>query len=179
MNSLNMLWIIPIAFSIHELEEWNILKWYKKHYRNLPASTNVSIRIHIIVLGLASFLLTGIALIFPGTFLFSVIVVFMSAFVLLNFLQHIIWTVQLKAYSPGLITSAICLMSVAAVNAIIITRGQIDTLFYLLVFFIIPALKATINVKGEMTKEIRAVHEFFIRVEITLRTMGPGEKGAN
>lgn len=174
MDYLNILWIIPFVFSIHELEEWNILKWYKTYYRNLPASTNVSIRIHIVVLALTSFLLTGVALAFHGTFLFSAIVVFMSAFVLLNFLQHVIWTAQLKVYSPGLVTAVICLIAVAVVNIIFITNGRIDTPFYLLVLLIIPALMATLRVKGEMTKEVRSVHEFFIKVEKALRIVWPG-----
>ncbi len=65
------IWIIPVMFSIHEFEEWNILKWYKKYYRNLPASTNTSIRIHIVALSLISFLLTSIAVSAHGTFIFK------------------------------------------------------------------------------------------------------------
>jgi len=34
MDPINIIWAIPIFFSLHELEEWNILKWYKKHYVN-------------------------------------------------------------------------------------------------------------------------------------------------
>ncbi len=27
-----LVWIIPVVQPIHELEEWNILKWYKENY---------------------------------------------------------------------------------------------------------------------------------------------------
>ena len=67
MNSINIIWIIPIFFFIHELEEWNILNWYKKHFINLPDSNETSIRIHIFTLSIAAFLLTFIAWISPAS----------------------------------------------------------------------------------------------------------------
>lgn len=57
----NYIWILPVVFCIHEFEEWNILRWHKKYYTNLPESTNTSIRIHIVVLSIIAFLLTLIA----------------------------------------------------------------------------------------------------------------------
>lgn len=169
---INYIWIIPVTFSIHEFEEWNILKWYKKYYRNLPNSTDVSIRIHIVVLALISFLLTFIAYIFANMFLFSLIITLMSAFILLNFFQHIIWTIQLKAYSPGLITGLLCFLAVLFVNFVFIANNLVYTPFYLLTGLIILPLRATLRVNGEMTDEVRNVHLFFIKMEKYLRKIG-------
>lgn len=161
----DFIWVIPLMFSIHEVEEWNILKWYRKYYKNLPDSTNTSIRIHIVVLSLVSMLLTLLADMVPGTALFALITVFMSVFILLNFLQHVIWTIQLRAYSPGLFTGILCILVIAGINGIFVLNGLIAPPFYLMALLIIPSLIGTLKVKGEMTKEVRNVHNFFIRVE--------------
>ena len=161
----NYIWMIPVLFSIHEVEEWNILRWYKKYYRNLPESTNTSIRIHIIIFSIASFLLTFLAYAARETFLFSLIIVFLSCFILQNFIQHVIWTLQLKTYSPGLATVVPCVLYVLFVNVLFIQNGLIILPFYLMVLLVVPPVIRTMNVKGEMTKDIVHVHHFFIRME--------------
>ena len=165
MNPIHLIWTIPIFLSIHELEEWNILDWYKKHYVNLPGSTNFSIHLHIFFFCIVGFLLTYVAYLTRETFLFSLIISFLTGFIILNTFQHIVWTIQLKTYSPGLITSLIVLCVVVFVNLILIHNNLIHLAFYALILMVLfPALK-TIKTKNEMTPEIRRVHIFFIKIE--------------
>lgn len=96
MDSINVIWAIPIFFSLHEFEEWNILDWYKRHYINLPGSTKFSIHLHIIFFCAVGFLLTFIAYQLNQTFFFSLIISFLSGFILLNTFQHIVWQFSLK-----------------------------------------------------------------------------------
>jgi di/tricarboxylate transporter len=169
MNPIIFIWAIPIFFCIHELEEWNILNWYKKYYRNLPPSTNFSIHLHIFTFCIAGFILTSIAILFQTTFLFSFIICFLSGFILLNVFQHIVWTVQLKAYSPGLISGLILLAVTAFVNSKLISNNLIQLPFYIIILLaIIPGIK-TIKIKNEMTPEIRRVHNLFISIENRLK----------
>lgn len=166
---LNYVWLIPIIFSIHEFEEWDILKWYKKYYKNLPESTNTSVRIHIVTLSIASFFLTSLAYILNGTFLYSLIVAFLSAFIFLNVFQHIIWTVQFRAYSPGLITGIISIIVVLFVNIELVQNTHLNPLFYSIIVLTIVPIRGTLRANGEMTAEIRKVHNFFIKIEKILR----------
>lgn len=168
-NVLDYLWFIPIVFSIHEFEEWDILKWYRKYYRDLPESTNISIRIHIVVLSLVSFLLTYLAYILNETFLYSLIVAFLTAFIFLNTVQHIIWTVQLRVYSPGLVTGILSIFGTILINVELVQNTQFNPLFYGINIFTILPIRETLRVKGEMTAEVRKVHLFFIRIEKMLR----------
>ena len=32
---LRILWLLPVAFALHELEEWNILRWYHENWTNM------------------------------------------------------------------------------------------------------------------------------------------------
>jgi hypothetical protein len=170
MNPINYVWAIPIFFSIHELEEWNILNWYKKYYTNLPPSTNFSIHLHIITFCIVGFLLTSIAILFQTTFLFSLIICFLSGFFLLNVFQHVVWTIQLKAYSPGLISGLILLAVTVFVNSKLIANSLIQLPFFAIILLaIIPAVK-TIKIRNEMTPEIRRVHNLFISFENRLKT---------
>ncbi len=168
---LNYVWFIPIIFSIHEFEEWNILKWYKKYYKNLPESTNTSIRIHIVALSITSFFLTYLAYVLNGTFLYSLLIAFLSAFIFLNVFQHIIWTVQFRAYSPGLITGIISIIVVLFVNIELVLNTHFNRLFYFIIVLTILPIRGTLKVKGEMTAEIRKVHNFFIKTEKILRRL--------
>jgi di/tricarboxylate transporter len=169
MDPIHFIWAIPIFFSLHELEEWNILNWYKKYYVNLPGSTNFSIHLHIVFFCIVGFLLTYIAYQFRQTFLFSLVISFLSGFILLNTFQHIVWTFQLKTYSPGLASSIIILFVIVIVNIILIRNNMIQVPFYaLILLFILPAIN-TLKIKNEMTPEIRRVHIFFINIENLFR----------
>ncbi|MBN2612228.1 MAG: HXXEE domain-containing protein [Bacteroidales bacterium] len=169
MEPVLFIWAIPLFFSLHELEEWNILNWYQKYYVNLPGSTNFSIHLHIIIFCIMAFLLTYIAYLFRETFVFSLIIPFLSGFILFNTFQHIIWTFQLKAYSPGLASAIVMLCVTIFVNIILIKNSLIFLPFYaLILLFILPALN-TLKVKNEMTPEIRRVHLFFVKIENLIR----------
>ncbi len=178
-NVLNYIWLIPIIFSIHEIEEWNILKWYQKYYRNLPESTNTSIRIHIVVLSLVSFLLTYVAYVLNETFLYSLIVAFLASFIFLNLVQHIIWTVQLRAYSLGLITGILSFLVTIFVNIELVQNTHFNPLFYGIIVFTVLPIRETMRVKGEMTPEVRKVHHFFIKIEKILRKLIKDNKQRN
>jgi len=169
MNPIYFVWAIPVFFSIHELEEWNILYWYRKYYTNLPPSTGFSIHLHIITFCIVGFMLTTIAVLFQATFLFSLIICFISGFILLNVFQHVNWTIQLKAYSPGLISGLILIVITAVVNYILISNHRIQLPFYAIILLvIIPAIN-TIKIRREMTPEIRRAHNFFISIENRLK----------
>lgn len=170
MNPINLIWAIPILFSIHELEEWNILDWYRKYYVNIPKSTHFSIHLHIVSFCVVGFLLTYVAYHFRETFIFSLIVSFISAFILLNTFQHVVWTLQLKTYSPGLVTGLLAFCVVLFVNVVLIRNHMIQIPYYaLLLLVIIPAIN-TVKIKNEMTPEIRRVHIFFINISNLLRS---------
>ena len=169
MDPINIIWALPIFFSIHEIEEWNILDWYKKYYINMPGSTEFSIHLHIIFFCALGFLLTFLAYLFHETFLFSLIISFLSGFILLNTFQHIFWTIQLKTYSPGLVTAIIFLCVSIFVNIVLLRNNMIQKPYYAILFLIIIPAINTLKIKNEMTPEIRRVHIFFIKIENFLK----------
>lgn len=168
-GGITCIWLIPVFFSIHELEEWKILKWYKKYYRNLPDSTNFSVRLHIISFCIISFVLTIVAYYIQIPVIFSLIMIFISVFILLNTIQHIIWTIQIRGYSVGLSTAIICLIITIIVNYSLVIQGYLHPVFYALVILIIGPIIGTIKVNHEMSNEIRNAHLLFIKIEKILK----------
>lgn len=163
-NVIAMVWLIPIFLIVHELEEWNILSWYRKHFTDLPASTETSVRIHIFTLCAAAVALTLLAAVSPPG-IAALVVVFMSGFVVTNTAQHAVWTFQHRVYAPGLTTGILCTASCVFVNVLWVRRGLIFPPLYLLAAAGIPSVVQTIRLKHRMPPEVRRVHEFFIRIE--------------
>jgi hypothetical protein len=162
---IELIWIIPITFFIHELEEWNILRWYKRHYRNLPESTNLSIRLWIVFISIVIFLFILLAYILQATFIFSMFLILVSTFIIVNTIQHIIWTFQYKAYSHGLTTALLCAICIVYVNLVFIINGLLILPFYgIFALSILPIIK-TLKSKHEITSEVRKAHEIGILLE--------------
>ena len=58
-----LLWLLPLAFALHELEEWNILDWYRQYWTNVDAElmTQRTVRTHLVWSSVLGFLWTVIA----------------------------------------------------------------------------------------------------------------------
>jgi hypothetical protein len=98
-----LLWLFPVIFLIHEIEEWYILSWYKKYFINLPASTNFTLRAWIISISLFALIITFIAQSFKNIKITAYFITPFICFTILNGLQHIFWLFAFKVYMPGTI----------------------------------------------------------------------------
>jgi hypothetical protein len=110
INFLSLLWIFVITFALHELEEWNILRWYQRNYVDLPPSSHKAVRTWIVFVILVGIIWCAVATI-PGDPVFAAYVFLPAiAVAMQNALQHIFWLFHFKQYAPGIITSVFCLI---------------------------------------------------------------------
>lgn len=58
-------WFLPVAYALHELEEWNILGWHQRNYIDLPPPTDRTIRTFLMFATVVGFVWTAVAAI-PG-----------------------------------------------------------------------------------------------------------------
>ena len=162
----NIIWFVPIILLLHELEEWNILKWYEDNYVDIPASTNLSIRTWLIGFSLCGFIWTAICYLIPSQSLSAFIMFLLVAFTVQNALQHIYWLFYFKKYAPGVVFSGLFGIPLA----IYVTyRMVVVELFPVWLIFVVsiamlPGLIETVRVGNKMTKSIRGMHEFSIRM---------------
>jgi len=162
----SIIWLIPIIMLLHELEEWNILEWYKKNYIDLPMSTKQSIRIWLLGISFVGFIWTAIAYLIPNPAIAAFFIILFIAFTLQNGLQHLYWLLYFKTYSPGFVFSFLLGIPVNVYICYRILEENLLPVWTIIVvnLFIIPGLVETVKAKNRMTKSIRGAHELGIRI---------------
>ena len=102
-----LVWLLPVTYAVHELEEWNILSWYPEQFGQVPTDSELVLHTWLIGISLVGFLWTGIGCLLPtprATAIFTLI--FFIGAVFGNALQHVYWQVAFGAYAPGVLASA-------------------------------------------------------------------------
>ena len=60
-----IIWIVPVAFTFHEMEEGNIMPWWLVHFSNATVISDLALRTWLVFITLIGFLWTGIACLLP------------------------------------------------------------------------------------------------------------------
>jgi hypothetical protein len=158
-------WSIPIILTFHELEEWNILKWYKRHFIDPPPSDNLAVRTWILFCSFIGYLWTYLSILMPNN---HVTAFFMGLLILItvqNAIQHIYWQFLFHAYSPGIIFSTIGLVTGVYVIYKETNEGYLPLwVDFILLIALIPTTIQTIRAKNTMTKSVQNVHHFGIKL---------------
>ena len=113
LNSLSferLLWLIPIFFALHNLEEAPSMESWSKQ---LPLKIGPTVSTHQFVIAvtfltLAVFLITYIALNFLQRSTAFLLLLGIQAILLFNaFVPHIVTTIRFRMYSPGVVTAVL------------------------------------------------------------------------
>ena len=145
---------IPIILTFHELEEWNILRWYKRHYIDPPPSDNLAVRTWILFCSLVGFLWTLISVWIPNNYLTAILMSLLILVTIQNAIQHIYWQIHFQAYSPGVIFSTIGLILGVFVIFKATKAGYLPIwLDLFLLIALIPTTIETIRAKNTMTNQ--------------------------
>jgi hypothetical protein len=166
IDLLTWLWLFVIAFALHEVEEWNILRWYQRNFVDLPPSNDKSVRVWIIFVILIGFVWSAVATL-PRNPVFAVYVLLPAiAVAIQNALQHVYWFFFFKQYTPGIITSVFLLIPFGVYLIIRVVWQNLVPLWYvgILILLLIPGLVQTVQAKNRMTKQIRAIHRLGIKL---------------
>ena len=106
-----LLWLIGLAFVLHEAEEWNLVPWFQANFEPAPQFNDREARTLLVLfafLGI-SFTALSIRLLTLRTALFALLPLFVSV-ILGNALTHVFWLFYFKTYAPGVLTSALLLV---------------------------------------------------------------------
>ena len=95
--------VVPIVLFLHEMEEWNIVKFHKENYDVQLHETNLSERLWLLMLSLIGLFFCIKCINIPNTVISCSIFLILVTFLLINGLQHILLSVVLKKYNPGFI----------------------------------------------------------------------------
>ena len=168
LNSINLktaMWIVPIIFFAHEMEEWNILDWYKCTYCPPPSSTKLSCRIWLFLISIFGFMITSIAYIIPDDTVSSGVILVFIVFSTFNGLQHIYWTIAFKKYAPGIIFSSLGIFAGMFITAVIVSKGLLSAGYIIILYLTtIPFLLETFRAKNKLIRSFSYLHNLTLKI---------------
>jgi hypothetical protein len=158
-----LVWLLPATLTVHELEEWNIMDWYRAQFVNPPATSEFAAHTLLVGISLLGAMWTALGCCFrtPGATAYFVLPFFVP-FVFANNLQHIYWQLAFGAYAPGVLASAflngpaIVFASWHAQRNRLVGRPYLATLY---VFTLLPVAQAVQGGRSVSPAMLR-VHEF-------------------
>ena len=122
MQSVSLWLFFPIAITLHNLEEAIWLPAWTKHAKQFhkPIEANV-FYFAVIFVTILAYLSTFLAVAFPSSWLWKYIFHgFLGAMILNTFFPHLVSTIILRRYSPGLVTGLFLLLPI---NSIILYQS--------------------------------------------------------
>ena len=158
-----IIWLLPFALAFHEAEEWNIFRWYRRNFIDLPPErTKTTIRFFLVFLSFTGFIWTAIAFSWENPTITAMILFPLIALILQNIIQHIYWQFLFRQYAPGIVTSVVLLLPIVCWFLYwVVTKSEVP-LWYIVVFgvLIIPGLIQTVKVRNRLTSAIYSIHKF-------------------
>ncbi len=162
IDFLSLIWLFPIAFTLHELEEWNIVKWYEQNFVDLPDKTNTSTRFFLVFISTAAFLWTGLAALWGNASLAAYILFAFLSVVILNCIQHIYWQFYFRTYAPGVITAVFLLLPLIGLLAFRAIAESLVPVWYLALclLLVVLGMRSTIQTQNRLTPMFLRIHAF-------------------
>lgn len=165
MNFKTIMWIVPIIFFIHEMEEWNILDWYHSTYVTPPPSTKLSCRLWLWAISIWGFLMTTIAYVIPNESISAMVLLILIVFTTFNGLQHIYWTFAFHKYAPGVIGSSIGIAAGGIITAVILVQHLVSPIYVIVLYIItVPQIIQTIRAKNTLLKTFYKLHLLTVKM---------------
>lgn len=163
LNYRKIVWLLPIVFMIHELEEWNIKGWYETNFVNPPEVSDAALRIMLLLISLIAFFITAIASSFKSEKLVAYIsLIFFVAAAFSNAVQHLYWQVVWGGYGSGVISAALLVIPVTLLASFIAVRQGLVGRTFLSTLYVLPILMLypVITAGNVVTPLMQNIHGF-------------------
>jgi hypothetical protein len=160
IDFLAVLWLFPIAFALHEAEEWNIVAWERRTFEGVEHATDRGARTWLVFITLIYFLWCGAATLPGNPALAAFVFLPAVAIAVQNALQHVYWSFHFRQYAPGVVTSVLLLIPTGGyVVARAVRQGHAPVWYAALwVVLILLGLVQTIRAGNQMASPVRAIH---------------------
>ena len=154
------IWLAPLAWTLHEAEEWNINHFESRHFAD-PGYFSLIDR-PILWIGLAWVSLMGIIwtslTAWPKNPKFAAFLT-LPFFIYLSFgnvLQHIYWTLHFRTYAPGIVTAALLVGPVVVGLTVKAIRGRLIPWWYAAIFYVllIPTVISTVRAANQAPPQL-------------------------
>ena len=162
-----LVWLLPAVLTIHELEEWNIKEWNTANFIGTPDTPDSAVRVLLVLVSIAGFLVTAIACAFSSSTKTAYIT--LTFFILVAFnnsLQHLFWQLYWGAYAPGVLAAAFLNVPAILLLSWHALKNRLVSPLYIAILYTtaVPALYLTFR-QGRQFPEVMAKgHEFGVNI---------------
>jgi hypothetical protein len=106
---LRLVWVLPVAYALHEAEEWNILAWYRQYWLNVGDLGGRAVHTWLVFSSLVGFAVTALAVLPRRPRIAAHVLLLFFGFPFLHAFLHVYWLFFFGAYCPGAATSVLLL----------------------------------------------------------------------
>jgi hypothetical protein len=136
---------IPINLFLHEMEEWNIVRFHKENYTQEVDENNLSERLWLFMLSIIGMLFSVICFNIGNPIIANSVFLVLVTFLIINGLQHILLSISLRKYNPGLFFGGIVGTTIGVLYDIILVRENIVPLWIFISITTIWLVPTTID----------------------------------
>ena len=164
------IWLAPLAWTLHEAEEWNINEFETRHF--VDPGYFARIDHPVLWLGLAQVALQGVlwtaVTAWPKNPRFAAFLT-LPFFVVLSFgnvLQHIYYAGYFRGYTPGFVTAVLLLGPVVLGLTYRAVRERLIPWWYATILYLaaVPALVSTVQAGNQLPAQLQSVQKNGIHV---------------
>lgn len=147
-------WLLPVAFALHELEEWNMAEWYRRYWTNVdPEIVNQrNSWTWLVFASLFGFLWTFLAMRFrnPKVAFHTLLILFAAVFS--HCIAHIYWLFSIGVYAPGVVTSVLLIIPITAYVTYRAIRDRLISFVYVAVLLVLtlPSIAWAIRLNNRL-----------------------------
>jgi len=174
------IWLAPLAWTLHEAEEWNINEFESTHFVDPGYFSRID---HpVLWLGLGQVALQGVVwtalTAWPRNPRFAAFLT-LPFFVVLSFgnvLQHVYYVGYFRGYTPGFATAVLLLAPVVLALSYRAVREKLVPWWYATILYLaaVPALVSTIQARDQLPPQLQSMQLRAIHVaELILGRNGP------
>jgi hypothetical protein len=162
-----LLWVLPLAFAAHELEEWNIAPWLRANFTPATELTDLAARTLLVAFALAALAYTGAVSLLAS--LRARLWLLLPLFVVValgNAVQHVYWAASQGAYAPGVITSAFAVVPAVAYVSLRAVRERLLPAWYVGLLHLLALLPVLVAARlgRTLSPEQLALHRTAVRL---------------
>ncbi len=98
-----LIWLIPIVYLFHELEEWYIFEWWSNVFPDSPPLPVFAGRVWLLASSILGFILIASFSYFKNPKTVAISSLILASLPFGNGLQHLYWLFYFNCYAPGVI----------------------------------------------------------------------------
>lgn len=157
-------WLLPLAWTLHEAEEWNILDWYHAYWVKVPEATPTEMRVGLAFMSLVGVGWTAFTLLPKKPKLTAFLLLpFFTLMAAGNAVQHVYWTVAFQAYSPGVVTAVFLVIpSIVYLTARAVRENLIPRWYGLVIYLpIVRSLREAVLAGNVVPEPVHGLMKLF------------------